>query len=185
MISTNALSVFLLYHHLNRLGNENLRLVQEVMHACKPAADKLNNVCDDFPESCYPREEFYTRGDPVSIRPRGRWEKVTWRIRCGFRPRGRSKLTFSNFVQNQDRLRRRQQKYPSPDCGSTSSRRCRQPRAIQETARLDFPQCCPLPAIFDGGHNSPRRFGLGRALEYFRPIHDGVGVGRRFLKRGR
>ena len=49
MISTNALSVFLLHHHLNGLGNENLRLVQEVMRASKPAADKFKNVCEDFP----------------------------------------------------------------------------------------------------------------------------------------
>ena len=49
MISTNALSVFLLHHHLNRLGNKNLRLFQEVMHASDPAADKLKKFCEDFP----------------------------------------------------------------------------------------------------------------------------------------
>ena len=49
MISTNALSVFLLHHHLNRLGNKNIRLVQEVMHASELAADKFKNLCEDFP----------------------------------------------------------------------------------------------------------------------------------------
>ena len=49
MISTNALSVFLLHHHLNGPRIENLRLVKEVMRASEPAADKLKNVCEDFP----------------------------------------------------------------------------------------------------------------------------------------
>ena len=49
MIYTNALSVFLLHHHHNRLRNENLRLVHEVMPTREPAADKFKNVCEDFP----------------------------------------------------------------------------------------------------------------------------------------
>ena len=49
MISTNDLSMFLLHHHLNGLGNENLRRVQEVMRASEPAAEKFKNVCEDFP----------------------------------------------------------------------------------------------------------------------------------------
>ena len=48
MISTNALSVFLLHHHINGLGNENLHSVQEVMRASEPAADKFRKVCEDF-----------------------------------------------------------------------------------------------------------------------------------------
>ena len=48
MISTNALSVFLLHHHLNGIVNENICLVQEVMCANNPAADKYKNVCKDF-----------------------------------------------------------------------------------------------------------------------------------------
>ena len=49
MISTKALSVFLLHHHLNRLENRNLRSIQDVMCASKPAADKYKRVCEDFP----------------------------------------------------------------------------------------------------------------------------------------
>ena len=49
MIFTNALSVFLLHHHLSGLGNKNLCSVQEVMRASEPAADKFKNVCEDFP----------------------------------------------------------------------------------------------------------------------------------------
>ena len=48
MISTNALSVFLLHHNLNVLGNENLHLVQGVMRVSEPAADKYKNFCEDF-----------------------------------------------------------------------------------------------------------------------------------------
>ena len=40
MISNNALSVFILHHHLNRLGNKNLCSIQEIMGASKPAAEK-------------------------------------------------------------------------------------------------------------------------------------------------
>ena len=48
MISTNALSVFILHHHLNGIGNKNLRLVQDVMRASEPAADKFKRVYEDF-----------------------------------------------------------------------------------------------------------------------------------------
>ena len=49
MIFTNVLSVFLLHHHLNGLGNKNLCLVQEVMCASELAADKFKKVCENFP----------------------------------------------------------------------------------------------------------------------------------------
>ena len=48
MISTNALSVFLLYYYLNRPGNKNLRSIQDVMRASEPAADKSKRVCEYF-----------------------------------------------------------------------------------------------------------------------------------------
>ena len=41
--------MFLLHHHLKGLGNENLWLVQEVIRAREPEADKFQNVCKDFP----------------------------------------------------------------------------------------------------------------------------------------
>ena len=49
MISTNALFVFLLHHHLNGLENKNLRSIQDVMCASEPAAEKFKKVCEDFP----------------------------------------------------------------------------------------------------------------------------------------
>ena len=49
MISTNALSVFILHHHLNGIGNKNLCSVQYVMRASKPAAKKYKRVCEYFP----------------------------------------------------------------------------------------------------------------------------------------
>ena len=49
MISTNALSMFVLHHHLNRLENENHRLFLEVMCSSEPDANKFKNVCKDFP----------------------------------------------------------------------------------------------------------------------------------------
>ena len=48
MISSKALSVFLLHHPLNGLGNENLRSIQEAMRASEPAADKYKNICEDI-----------------------------------------------------------------------------------------------------------------------------------------
>ena len=49
MISTNALSVVLLHHYLNRLGNKNISLIQDVMRASEPAAEKFKRVCEVFP----------------------------------------------------------------------------------------------------------------------------------------
>ena len=49
MISTNTLSVFILHHNLNRLGNNNLRSIQDFMRASEPDAKKYKRVCEDFP----------------------------------------------------------------------------------------------------------------------------------------
>ena len=49
MISSHSLSVFLLHHPLNGLGNENLLSVQKAMRANEPSKDKYKNVCEDFP----------------------------------------------------------------------------------------------------------------------------------------
>ena len=49
MISTNALSVFILNHHLNGLGNRNLHLIQYVMRMGEPSEEKYKRVCEDFP----------------------------------------------------------------------------------------------------------------------------------------
>ena len=50
MISSHALSAFLLHHPLNGPGNTNIRSVQEAMRASEPAAEKYKNVCEDFPD---------------------------------------------------------------------------------------------------------------------------------------
>ena len=49
MISSHALSAFLLHYPRNGLGNANLRSVQEAMRASEPATEKYKNVCEDFP----------------------------------------------------------------------------------------------------------------------------------------
>ena len=49
MISTNALSLFLLHNYLNGIGNKNLRSIQDVMRASESAAEKFKRVCKDFP----------------------------------------------------------------------------------------------------------------------------------------
>ena len=49
MISTNALSLFLLRNYLNGIGNKNLRSIQDVMRASESAAEKFKRVCKDFP----------------------------------------------------------------------------------------------------------------------------------------
>ena len=48
MISTNALSVFILHHHLNGLVNKNLRSIKKFMLASEPAAEKYKRVCEDL-----------------------------------------------------------------------------------------------------------------------------------------
>ena len=49
MIYTNVLSVFKIHHHLNGLGNKNLRLIQEIMHTSEPATENYKKVCEDYP----------------------------------------------------------------------------------------------------------------------------------------
>ena len=49
MISKNALSVFILHHHLNRLRGKNIRSIKYVMCASELSAEKYKNVCEDFP----------------------------------------------------------------------------------------------------------------------------------------
>ena len=49
MISSHALSAFLLDHPLTGLGNSNLRSVQKVIQASKPATEKFKDICTDFP----------------------------------------------------------------------------------------------------------------------------------------
>ena len=49
MIYTNALSVFILHHHLNGVGNKNLCSIQDVMCASKPEVKMYKMVCEDFP----------------------------------------------------------------------------------------------------------------------------------------
>ena len=49
MVSSHALSAFLLDHPLNRLGNSNLWSIQEVIQASKPGTEKFKDICTDFP----------------------------------------------------------------------------------------------------------------------------------------
>ena len=49
MISSHALSTFLLHHPLNGLGNAKYCSVEEAMRASEPATEKYKNVCEDFP----------------------------------------------------------------------------------------------------------------------------------------
>ena len=49
MISTNSLSVFILHHHINGLGNKHIFSVQDATHTSESAAKKYKRVCEDFP----------------------------------------------------------------------------------------------------------------------------------------
>ena len=48
MISSHALSAFLLDHPLNGLRNANLRSMQEVIQASVPAMERFKDICNDF-----------------------------------------------------------------------------------------------------------------------------------------
>ena len=54
MISTNALSVFILHHHHNGICNKNIRSIQEIMRVSKPAFEKYKKDCDNFPNLAIP-----------------------------------------------------------------------------------------------------------------------------------
>ena len=49
MISTNAISIFILHHHKNRTCNKNLCLIQEIMRTIKPAFEKYKIFATNFP----------------------------------------------------------------------------------------------------------------------------------------
>ena len=49
MLSTNALSIFILHLHQSRICNNNLRLIQDIMQASDLAAEKYKKFCGDFP----------------------------------------------------------------------------------------------------------------------------------------
>ena len=40
MLSTNALSIFILHHHQKGICNNNIRSIQDIMRASEPAAKK-------------------------------------------------------------------------------------------------------------------------------------------------
>ena len=134
IIYTNALSVSLLHHHLNGLGNENLCSVQEVMRASKQATDKYKNVCEDFPnlgiltKSSTPGEIQLTFGH-AAVGSKSPGEPAVAFALAGdlSSPYVISFNIEIAFATNSD---------PSPDRGVPSSRRRRQPRAIKETALL-------------------------------------------------
>ena len=49
MISSNALSTFILHHDINGLCDKNIRSVQYLMCTSKPDRDKFKHVWDNFP----------------------------------------------------------------------------------------------------------------------------------------
>ena len=49
MLSTNALSIFILHHHQNGICNKNLRSIQDIISASEPSAKKYKKVCNDLP----------------------------------------------------------------------------------------------------------------------------------------
>ena len=49
MLSTNALSVFILHHNQNGICNKNLRSIQDIMCATELSAEKCKKVRNDFP----------------------------------------------------------------------------------------------------------------------------------------
>ena len=48
MIYTNALSIFIPHHQINRPSNKNIRSIQEIMRAREPAVKKYKKVCEDL-----------------------------------------------------------------------------------------------------------------------------------------
>ena len=49
MISSNALSRFILHHYLNRFCDNNLCSIQYLVRTSEPAREKFKHVCEDFP----------------------------------------------------------------------------------------------------------------------------------------
>ena len=49
MISSHALSTFIIHHDINGLYDKNLRSIQYLMFTSKPAGKKIKHVWDYFP----------------------------------------------------------------------------------------------------------------------------------------
>ena len=144
MISTIALSVFILHHHLNGPEKKNLCSVQYVMRARDPVADKSKRVYKGFTnlakltKSSTPGKIQLTFGHAaVGIKSLG--ESVVAFALAGDLS-SPSVISFNieiAFAADGDNIR----------------------LLISEVllrARLDFPQRRPPPAISDGGRNPPR-----------------------------
>ena len=48
MTYSNALSMFILHHDINRLCDKNFHLIQYLMRTSHPVRDKFISVCKDF-----------------------------------------------------------------------------------------------------------------------------------------
>ena len=49
MISTNALSIYILQHDQNEISDQNICSIQDAMRSDKPAGSKFKQVCKDLP----------------------------------------------------------------------------------------------------------------------------------------
>ena len=67
--------------------------------ACERSVRRQIQEClRGFPKSRNPYQEFYAWGNSVNVWSCGRWEQVTGGIHCGFRPRGKSRLTCRSVI---------------------------------------------------------------------------------------
>ena len=51
VISSNTLSTFILHHNLNRLCDNNIHSIQDLMCTSKPSRDKFKCVCRNLPNT--------------------------------------------------------------------------------------------------------------------------------------
>ena len=185
MISTNALSVIILHHHLNGIDNKNIRSIQEIMRASDPAAKKYKKVC----------EYFLNLAILIKIATPGEVQITFVHATAGNNSLGGSVVAFALardlsspsvfFRQDGHLFCRGQQQDPSPDRGRSPLYRFRRPCALEEAVVLDAAQRRSPPAIPRGGRNPPQGVGRGRASEDFRSLHHGVGEGRGHRQRVR
>ena len=169
MISSHALSAFLLNHPLNGLGNSNLRSVQEVIRASKPVTEKFMDICTDFPnlalltKSSTPGEIQITFGHST-VR-----NKALGEILQAFSLAGDLALTSRSPLLLKERKfasRSRRAFFAPPPATSKE----------QKATGLTVPQRRPPSALPDRGRHSPWRIKRRITPEDLRSGNHQVGL---------
>ena len=137
MLSTNALSVFILHHLQNGICNKNLHLIQDIMCARNPYDKNHKKVCNDFPNLAIITKSAIPGEVQLTFAHATVWNKSLGESGLVFALAENIDSTFCCFNQYVDQFFHGQRQDPSPRHGSSPSSRCWLPHALEKAAGLD------------------------------------------------